>query len=138
MKAEFRTFLRSAAGVYALVGGTTNAARIYWVKRPQNGAVPDILLHEVSGPDTYTMRGRVRLRGVLVQVDCWGRGDDGGLEAGAIRDAVVAALDALNDAPTETLIAAFIEDRREELDAGEDGDADLYRSSLDVRLWVKD
>jgi hypothetical protein len=128
MQTQLREFLQDDAGVSALV-----AQRIDWGRRPQGDALPAIVLTVASAPRTGTMTGRCELVGYLVQIDCWGADYK---SASDVAHAVIAALDLLLVAPFDH---ALVESQRGPLlDPGEDGEADLYRSSLDVRVWAQD
>lgn len=116
--------LRAAAGLAAIVGD-----RIGWDERD---AEPSITLQLVAGAHPYTMAGRGRVRGDLVQADLWARSQ---AERKALREAFVGALDQLG-APFQ---GVFIEAAREGREPGiaprPDGSTDFFRASLDLRVW---
>jgi hypothetical protein len=128
MEEALTALLLASAGVGAIVG-----ARVDWDVRPQADDLDALVLHEISAAATYTMRGRVPLMGRLTQIDAWSLSSKG---AKTLRRAVIATLDGLNAAPTETLRAAFVESLHAGFDAGSDSLPDLYRASLDVRVWT--
>lgn len=108
-------------------------ARVAWELRPQGGALPAVSLTMVSAPRDYTMQGRDRLTGYLVQVDAWA----GTL---SVRENLAAAIiTALDEVGGGALKAAFIENQRDTFEVGQGPDAagssDFYRSSFDVRIW---
>jgi len=122
MITELRAHLKADAGVTAIAG-----PRVEWAKVPQGMTMPAVILHAISAPPLYTMRGRVSLIGELVQIDCWASTF---LVARNLAAAVTDALDQLTEPPLQ----AIIENQRSDLDTAE-GRSDLYRASLDVRVW---
>lgn len=125
MEEALRAFLLANAGVSALVG-----TRVDWAKRPQASALPAVILHQISAPRTYTMQGRDRLIGYLVQIDVWAASFK------ASKDTARAVATALDLTPSDPLRAFFIQDERSDVDPGEAGSTDIYRTSLDVRVWT--
>lgn len=125
MEEALSAFLLASAGLSALVG-----TRVDWSRRPQAGALPSIILHQISAPRTYTMTGRDALMGQLVQIDCWG------VSFKSAKDTARAVAAVLETPPPPEIRAFFIENERTDLDPGESGSIDLYRTSLDVRVWT--
>ena len=78
-----RARLLADAAVAAIVG-----TRITWAIRPQNGALPCVVLTLASGERPETLEG-YSLRRSRVQVDCWSTDALAGV---GLRDAVQAAL----------------------------------------------
>lgn len=138
MEEALRAYLKADDGVKALTGGAS--ARVDWGARPQGSALPAISLHLISAPRTYHMRGRVRLVGTLVQMDCWA---DSFAAAKALARALAGqggargALDRLNENPPAGIDSAVIENERgPSFDPpGSITSTNLYRASLDVRVW---
>jgi hypothetical protein len=131
MEQELVDRLLATAGLTALVGN-----RIDWLKRPQGSALPAIVMQVVSAPYTYTMQGRTRLVGRLVQIDIWASAYP---SMKAVGRALVAATDGPHEAPIQGL---FIEGERETRE-GQDGpdssgSTDFFRTSFDVRVWSED
>lgn len=128
MEEDLYAALLADAGVTAIV-----ADRISWVDRPRAEALPALVLQVISRPFTYTLHQRDGLVGVLVQFDAWGETYD---QVVALARAVVAFTDSLTAAPFQ---AAFLETQRDGFEPGDgpqpDGAIDLYRTSLDVRVW---
>jgi hypothetical protein len=121
-------YLLADAGVAALV-----ATRVYWLRRPQGGALPSITLQIVSTDREYTQAGREGLVGYLVQIDVWGATFKSMKQ---VQRAVIAALDSLSTTPFQ---GAFIESERETAEDQDGPDATtsttFYRASVDVRVW---
>jgi len=132
VKVALAEFLLANAGLTALVG-----TRIKWDTLPQNGALPAIALHMVSAPRDYTMAGRDGTTGYLVQMDVWSN-------TLALRESVAAALiSALDDIRNDTFQGAFIEGQRDTFEPGDagpnsQGATDLFRASIDVRVWASE
>ena len=126
MQEDLRAFLKADAVLSGLAAGG-----VEWTRRSGDG-LPAVVLHLISGPRTNTMQGRDTLVGYLVQIDCWG---DDAMSAALTARAVVAALD---DLPVGDLGPAFIENERATIEPSQNGEADLYRHSLDVRVWAQD
>jgi hypothetical protein len=113
------------------------AARINWNLRPQGERPPAIVLQLIHAASGYGPGHRDRLRGYLVQVDCWGGTFR---EAKQLARAVRAALDRL---PPPFQGPGFVEAERDdayrdEAPAAGGGPTDLHRTSLDVRVWRQD
>jgi hypothetical protein len=120
--------LLADAGVAAIVGG-----RISWATRPADWPLPGIVLHKISGPQDYTMQGRVPTVGWLIQMDCWANSF---LDSTKLARALKTCLDTLATPPLQ----AFLEnDHGDPLTAGDgpQGSAptNLFRTTLDVRVW---
>ncbi|MFZ5719202.1 MAG: tail completion protein gp17 [Pseudomonadota bacterium] len=132
MEAALTAALKANAALTALVGGAA-APRIHWDKLPARKAVPALILHQVaSGPVQHTMRGRVPTTEWVVQFDGWG-----GTKADsiAVREAVLAVLDALKAAPLMAFPDSFHSDWTAAEGPDADGSTDLYRASIDARIW---
>lgn len=128
MEEDLYAALLANAGVTAIV-----ADRISWVDRPRAEALPALVLQVASKPYTYTLQQRDGMVGALVQMDAWGTAYD---DVVALARAVVAFTDTLTAAPFQ---AAFVETQRDGFEPGDGpqpgGAIDLYRTSLDVRVW---
>lgn len=121
--------LLANAGLSELVG-----ERITWAKRPEDEALPAIVLHSISSRQGYTTQRQDSLRGALVQMDCVA-GDE--VTAWALRAALTEALDTLRTAPFQGALIQNLRDApfqpAHALPAS--GAADIHQSSLDVRVW---
>lgn len=133
MEEDFRTFLLGGSALVGEVG-----PRVSWGERNRGEGLSAIVLHLISAPRTYTMQGRVRLVGRLVQVDCLAKSF---AAAKVLARQVIARLDALGD-PSAPIQNAFLEAERDDseaVDGPERGAADtIFRTSLDVRVWSLD
>jgi hypothetical protein len=132
METALTAALLASSGLTTLLGGAS-AARIHWDKLPSPEALPSLILHAMpSAADDYVMAGRTPTTEQWVQCDCWATTK---LAAIGVRDALVAVCDGLVAPPLQ----AFIERRHAAWDRAQGADAaggvDLYRVSLDVRVW---
>lgn len=127
MEEALVAYLLADAGLSALVG-----TRINWLQRPQGATLPAITLQVVSAPRDYTLTGRDRFVGYLVQMDVWGATYTA---TKAVSRALELALDGLTSAPFQT---AIIENERDgyEADSPTGSATGIYRTSLDVRCWA--
>lgn len=128
MEEDFAAAIVGDPGVAADV-----ADRVEWSLRAQGSPLPAIALHLVSAPRGYVMRGPMRAQARLIQVDCWGRTY---AEAKLLARKVERLLETLHQRPFG---GAFIEGERDDDErpdgAAADGSEDLFRTSLDVRVW---
>lgn len=128
MEEELVAFLLADAALAALVG-----RRIKWLERPQGSGLPAITLQLASGVPEYTMRGRIRLAGPLVQFDVWA-----GTFASmiAVERALRSALDGLRVLPFQGAFVTGWRHSSEPQGAPDaDGSSSFYRSSIDARIW---
>lgn len=116
--------LREDAGLTAIVGD-----RVGWDERD---AEPSITLQLIAGAHRYTLRGRQRVRGALVQADLLARSQ---AEREALRDAFMAAIDQLGAPFQGVFIEADRENREPGIGPRPDGSTDFFRASLDLRVW---
>jgi hypothetical protein len=104
-----------------------------WSIRNPGGSLPALVLHLISGRPDYTTKGASGLTPYLIQMDALGAT---AAEALAVKRGLVLALGQLG---RPFLGVGFVEDERADFshdaepDAG--GATDLFRQSLDVRLW---
>lgn len=121
--------LLASAALSVIVG-----RRITWSIRNPAQPLPAVVLHKISGRPDYTMAGPSGVTSYLVQMDCLAAT---AADAVAVQQALSAALGQLAD-PFRGV--GFVTDERADfahLDAPDAGRAtDLYRQSLDVRLWL--
>lgn len=120
--------LMASTALTGLVGD-----RVHWKKLPDRAALPSVILHRYGAERVNTLAGRSPTTGWRVQFDCWAGTDEA---AGAVRDAVLAVLDELTEAPLQVVLNA---DPPDYWSPGEGPDADrstdLYRQSLDAQVW---
>lgn len=125
---DFIAALLADAALAGLVG-----RRVNWITRVQGAKIPAVVLQVISAPETSSNDGPDDLLSYLVQVDCWGGTY---LSAKTVARAVRGVCVGMNAAP---LRAAFIENKRDGFEPGDGpqpgGAVDLYRVSLDVRVW---
>lgn len=122
--------LLADAGLKAVVDN-----RISWLARPQGEPLPGVVLHLVSAPIEYTFDGPVGTRAHWLQIDCWA-GDFRTCKG--VARAVIAAVHAL----AAPFLGGFILNERNDFEANDgpesDGSTNLFRTSLDVRVWRSD
>ena len=127
MEEALIAFLNSYAPLKAL------ARAIAWRELPRAGRTPAVALWWVSGGPSYTYKGVDALQGALIQFDCWGAT---GEECLALTRAV---MDAVHR--HEQGFDIFITTRRDSWSKGDaprdDGAVNLFRTSLDCRVWFK-
>lgn len=122
----FRSHMKASSGL--------TDVGIDWGMRPRSSPVRGISLYLVSGGRDYHMAGRSPLRSPLVQVDCWDATYKGAKD---LARTVIAAMDALKAPPLQ----AFVEGERDFFEASEKpqlttGTTEIFRTSLDVRVWA--
>lgn len=129
MKAELRALLLTHAPLIAAV-----SRRVDWDVLPQAGALPAVALHQISGPRSYTMKGRVGLTPYRIQMVVWA-GDRDSREV-----AYLALLGALDRSPTAPFQALFIDDDGTDSAAAPGpnaaGSARFFSQRLDVIAWT--
>ena len=79
---DLRTRLINDATVVGIVG-----TRIYWEIRPQDSALPAIVLHTVNGSRAQSLAGAMETQGNQIQFDCMAVTK---ADAVALRQAVIA------------------------------------------------
>lgn len=129
MEALLTAALTADAGLAALVDD-----RVNWHRLPDRKALPAVILHDVGAqqPERLLSGQRVGLTPYLLQMDCWA----GTLaQAIAVQAALVAVLDTLIPAPLQAQIERRHGAWEPAPGPGADRAADLFRRSLDVRLW---
>jgi hypothetical protein len=124
--ADLRTKLLAVSAVSTKVGNS----RVYWKYRPQNTALPAIVLHEVSGQMDQHFLGPIGTQGNRIQADCMAKTK---VEAWALRDAVMAALIAPSTNGTTDFQAGFINLHRDLLDETPDGV--VHTDQVDATIW---
>ncbi len=107
--------------------------RVKWERLDQDSQLPGVvLLQAASRPRSYTQKRRVPLTAYIVQIDCWA---ETSTEASAVKAAVIAVLDGLKTRPLQAFIEADRSGWSPAAGPGAENTSDLYRASLDVRLW---
>jgi hypothetical protein len=108
------------------------AKSVEWVKRPQGGAYPAIVLQVVSAPMAQTMKAFQAKQYARVQIDVFAL--DAAAKAAA-RDAVIAALErreAVGGIAFERIRDVSVRDLSEQ------GDTQfIHRDSIDAVFWFK-
>lgn len=125
METALRTRLKNNAGVSALVG-----TRIDWGVRPQNAALPCIVLTIVADQRPQHMGGLMDSRATRVQIDCYGQTR---ASAVALREAVIAAILPQATVSGVTFQRAFIDTVRN-IDAQTDTGV-VFRDMIDAQIW---
>lgn len=104
--------------------------RVHWRRRPQNGALPAIVLTIVADPRPQHLDGFHSLRATRVQAECYAWSDE---EARELRDAVIPVLAAKADAEDTRFDTGVINNT---MDRGEDTSAGFVDCQLiDASLW---
>lgn len=129
MKAAFRNYLLADAALTGQVGD-----RIAWGFLPREGGLPAIALTTTAHSFDYTYKALSETRRPLVTITCWAGTPD---EAEALKDLVIAAC---KDSAGE-IRGVFFQSERDGEAMGDgprdDGSRDVYRTSLDARVWFK-
>lgn len=127
MKAAFREYLLTNAPLADAVG-----ERVAWGFLPRAGGLPAVALGTVGPGFLYTYKTLLRSRRPLVRITCWGATPDA---ADALKELVIAAC----AAPAGEIRGVIFEAERDGEAMGDgprdDGSRDLYRTSLDARVW---
>lgn len=134
--------MEEALIAYLLADGPLSAAvsnRIHFVTRPQGSALPAVVMANVSGVRTYTLRSPANLTESRIQVDCWG------LSFGATKMVGRRVIDAMHRlrGTHQGIVfeAAFLDTERDSFDSGSNaqtGTAErVFRTSLDFIIWHK-
>lgn len=132
MEAALRNALLAAPALIALVGGEA-APRIHWSRLPERKALPALILHQVgSGPVQHTQKGRVPTQDHVVQFDCWAGSS---VEAIALREALLAVLDDLKTRPLMVFSESFYTDWSPAPGPDPKNASEMFRASLDARVW---
>jgi len=126
MKAALYSWLSSGAGVLALVP----VDRITPGMRDQGAGLPAISYSVVSAPRARSLSGGTALVSSRVQIDCWGRDEDG---TDRVAKAVIARLEGARfDHGGVSIQGIFL------IDENESGAADApdnpFRNRLDFRV----
>lgn len=106
------------------------ADRVHWKVRPQNGALPAIVLLMIHDPRPQHLGGFQSLRPTRIQADCYGRTYD---QARELREAVIAVLAAKATEEDTRFDVGFINDARDRLDETAAGAAHVQL--IDATIW---
>lgn len=127
MEEDWIAAIRADTALEALVGPALS-----WGKRAKGAGLPAVVFHLVSRPRAYDLSGATNLQENLVQADCWA---ETFLEAKAVARALEAAVANL----TAPFTRGFIENERDDVEPvpapGPRNATDIFRTSLDVRVW---
>lgn len=124
--ADLRTKLTSA------LSGTVGT-RVYWKYRPQNGALPAIVLHEVSGQYDQHMDGPMGTQGNRIQADCMASTK---VAAWALRDAVRDVLIAASVTGDTEFQGGIINLTRDLFDDTAEGV--VHTEQIDATIWFNE
>lgn len=129
MEESLAAYLLASAGLAALV-----AARIYWVRNPQAGANPHVLLTRISGVRDTTFKGASGIVESRVQADCYGLTY---ASAKGVARAVEARLSGVKATQGSTIFdGCFLVGERDTFEDAATPDK-LFRTSLDFMIWHK-
>ena len=130
MEAAIRTRLLATAGVTALV-----SQRVYGGSRPQGGALPDIVIHRVSGAPVYTDDGNSGLSSARIQVDCYGA------TYAAAKGVAAAVFDSLSafvgTSGGVTFQNVLLEAERDFREGGSNASEYLFSTQMDFEVWFE-
>ncbi len=121
--------LIAAAPVAALAGN-----RIYWLRRPEEGALPAVTLQLISRPIPSLYKGQQRLLRARVQADCWAETP---AEAMALADAIEATIVPETVVGNVRFQRSFIDNRSDDDGSGDQSIETEFnpRSRLDLLVW---
>lgn len=122
MEAALRTRVMGAV--------TVAGSRVYWTLRPQNSALPAIVLSVVSDVRTQNMDGFDGYQSKRVQIDCYATTY---AEAASMREAVIAGVVPADDAGGVNFLRSFVNNT---MSRGEDTAAGfVHRQMIDLTVW---
>lgn len=122
METDLRTRVMAAAPAV----GT----RVYWGIRPQNGALPAIVLTTVADQRSQNMKGFDTFQAKRVQVDCYASTYE---QAVDLREAVIAGVVPAATQGVTRFLRSFVNNtmaRGEDVTAGY-----VHRQMLDLTVW---
>lgn len=125
-------FLRSNADVSGMVGN-----RIHHNARPQDGALPVIVIHRVSGPRERVLVGRVPLAHPRIQLDCMG---GTAKDAQTLADKVRKAVEDFHGTMGEYTVQVITvdDDRDDYIDPEHANENGIHVTSLDAIIWYEE
>lgn len=129
MEGPLITFLKAHAAVAAQVG-----TRVYPALRPQDSALPCLVVTLIASPGSYVFGARASLSRSLIQVDVYGETWTSANNAGA---AVLAALDGLAGTMMGTVRVAACQraNVRSTAERGPHQVDPIHRRMIEFRLW---
>jgi hypothetical protein len=127
MEAALLAAFLADAGVTTLIGD-----RAAWDELPQKGKLPFLALHLFSGAPSYTNKGRCGLTPYGVQAHCWGGTPR---EATTLRNAVIAATDALKLEPLQVFVEGMGAGFEEGAGPEPSGASNFHRRVAELRVW---
>lgn len=113
------------------------ADRIHWDMRPQGGALPCVVVQDITARFSYTHSGRDNLVATVVQLDGYGATK---ATVVAIKRALIAFADGLSEPPLE----AEVRSARGDLEVGDapppDGvsASDIRRTLVELDIWTSE
>lgn len=129
MKAAFRAYLLANGPLSEAVG-----SRVAWGFLPRAGGLPAVALGVIGPGFDYTYKRLSATRRPLVRITCWAATPD---DADALKELVIAAC----STPVGEIRGVFLQSERDGEAMGDgpraDTTRDVYRTSLEVRVWFK-
>lgn len=123
--ADLRTRLTGNGTVAGLV-----STRIYWEIRPQNSALPAIVLTEVAGNRDQSFSGPMGTQVNRIQFDCMATT---GEAARALRDAVLAVIESAGTGGTTNFQGGFVNLTRSTVD--DTTTTPVRVAMIDASIW---
>jgi len=124
------TRLTGFAGLSALV-----ASRVYPMRLPQSPTYPAVTYQRVAGERTPAMGADTGVMAAVVQLDAWGATYP---SAKAVAKQVRLALERHRNGSSDPEILDIFIERDQDLDPAEEPVPDLFRVSLDFRVWHRE
>lgn len=130
MEEDLIALLKDDLGVASVVND-----RVYWAVRPQGGALPDIVLHNIGGPVDYHMGGPSGLKQMRIQIDCWSKVSK--LQALSVKRAVEACLSGQQaNGNAVEFQGFFIDNAAADIERVGDAGEIIFRERLDFIMWT--
>jgi hypothetical protein len=127
-EADLRTRLLADGTIAGLVG-----TRIYWKIRPQNSALPAIVLGTAYGARDQHFEGPIDAQGNRIQFDCLASTAIGAI---ALRDAVMAEIESPGSAGDTEFQGGFVNLYR---DTAEDMTTSVvHNQMIDATIWFNE
>lgn len=131
---DLRARLIDDATITSIVG-----TRVYWKVRPQNSALPCIVLGTVFGARDQHMEGPIGTQGNRMQFDCLAKqanGVGGKDSAIALRDAVMAVIESGGVEGDTEFQGGFVNLYRDEVTDTASGI--VYTETIDATIWFNE
>lgn len=125
-------FLRDSSRVLALAGG-----RVHHNARPQNGALPAIVVHRVSSVRERVLTGRVRLAHPRIQIDCMAEtAQDAQSLANAVRLVIEDYEGSMGDYTVQ--VVTVDDDSDDYIEPEHANEKGIHVTSLDAIFWYEE